>query len=77
MDCSKASQDSNIPTKIIQDNIDIFVPVLLTEFNGSLKLSRLPHSMKSANITPVVKKHNRTDKTNYKPVSILPNLSSL
>ena len=77
MDCSKASQDSNIPTKIIQDNIDIFVPVLLTEFNGSLKLSTLPHSMKSANITPVVKKNNRTDKTNYKPVSILPNLSSL
>ena len=49
-DCSKASQDSCIPTKIINDNIDIFVPVLLTKFNESLKLSRFPHSMKSANI---------------------------
>ena len=45
------------------------VPVLLTEFNESLKLSRFPHSMKSANITPVFKKNGQTDKTNYKLVS--------
>ena len=77
MDCSKASQDSDIPTKIIKDNIDIFVPVLLTEFNESLKLNRFPHSMKSANITPVFKKNDRTDKSNYRPVSILPNLSKV
>ena len=33
LDCSKALEDSDIPTKIIKDNIDIFVPVLLTEFD--------------------------------------------
>ena len=38
LDSFKASQDSDIPPKIIKDNIDIFVPVLLTEFNESLKL---------------------------------------
>ena len=53
------------------------MPVLLTEFNESLKLSRFPHSMKSANITPVFKKNDRTDKSNYRPVSILPNLSKV
>ena len=77
MDCSKASQDSDIPTRIIKDNVDIFVTVLLTEFNKSLKLSRFPHSMKSANITPVFKKNDRTDKTNYRPISIFPNLSKI
>ena len=77
LDCSKASQDSDIPTKIIKGNTDIFVPVLLTEFNESLKLSRFPHSMKWANINPVFKKNYRTDKTNYSPVSILPNLSKV
>ena len=77
LNCFKASQDSDIPTKIIKDNIDIFVPVLLTEFNESLKLSRFPHSMKSANITPVFKNNDRTDETNYRPVSILPNLSKV
>ena len=77
LDCSKASQDSDIPTKIIKGNIDIFVPVLLTVFNESLKLSRFPHSVKSANVAPVFKRNDRTDKTNYRPVSILPNLSKV
>ena len=77
LDSFKASQDSDIPPKIIKDNIDIFVPVLLTEFNESLKLNRFPHSMKSANITPVFKKNDRTDKSNYRPVSILSNLSKV
>ena len=77
LDCSKASQDSDIPTNIIKDNIDIFVPVLLTEFNESLKLNRFPHSMKSANITPVFKKNNGTDKSSHRPVSTLPNLSKV
>ena len=75
LDCSKASQDSDISTKIIKVNIDIFVPVLLTEFNKSLKLSRFPYSIKSVNKTPVLKKNELTDKTNYRPVSILSNLS--
>ena len=76
LDCSKASRDPHIPTKIVKDNIDIFVPVLLTEFNESLKLNRDPHSMKST-ITPVFKKNDRTDKLNYRSVSILPNLSKV
>ena len=77
MDCSKASQDSDIPNKIIKDNIYIFVPVLLTEFNESLKLNRFPHSMKSANITPLFKKNGRTNKFNNRLVCILPNISKV
>ena len=33
--------------------------------------------MKSANITAVFKKNDRTDKTKYRPVSILANLSKV
>ena len=33
--------------------------------------------MKLANITPVFKKDDRTDKINYRPISILPNLSKI
>ena len=36
-----------------------------------------PDSLKFANITPVFKKDSRTEKTNYRPVSILPNLSKI
>ena len=33
--------------------------------------------MKLANVTPVYKKGNRSDKVNYQPISILPNLSKV
>ena len=71
---SKAAQDTDIPTKVIKDNINIFTPILLDEFNKSLALGIFPSSMKLANITPVFKKDDRTDKSNYRPTSILPNL---
>ena len=67
---SKAAQDSDIPTKVIKDNNDFFTPVLLEVFNTSSALGMLPSSMKLANITLVFKKDDRTDKSNYRPVSI-------
>ena len=63
-DSSKACQDSDIPTKVIKSNSDIFTDALET--------SVFPPSMKLANITPVHKKGIHSD--NYRPVSILPNL---
>ena len=33
--------------------------------------------MKLANITPVFKKDDKTDKSNYRPIRILPNLSKI
>ena len=74
---SKAARDTDIPTKVIKDNIHIFTPILLDEFNKSLALGIFPSSMKLANITPVFKKDDRTDKSNYRPIRILPNLSKI
>ena len=39
--------------------------------------SEYPASLKYANITPIFKKDDKTDKTNYRPISILPNLSKI
>ena len=33
--------------------------------------------MKYADVTPIHKKDDKTDKTNYRPISILPNLSKV
>ena len=66
LDSSKACQDSHIPTKGTKSNSDIFTDALYSEFNRSL-----------ANVTPVHKKGNRSEKDNYRPVSILPNLSKV
>ena len=74
LDVSEASQDSNIPTKIIKMNADISAEVLYNVFNGSLEVGEFRSGMKLANVTPVHKKGTRYDKGNYRPVSILPNL---
>ena len=73
---SKAEQDSDIPTKIIKENIDIVTPILLEEVDKSLAPGIFPSSMKLVNITSVFEKDNRTYKSNYRPIIILPNLSN-
>ena len=73
LDSSKACQDSDIPTKVIKSNSDIFTDALYSEFNRSLETSVFPPSMKLANVTPVHKKGDRSEKD----ISILPNLSKV
>ena len=64
LDTSNVCQDTDILTKIIKKNADIFAFILLASF-------------KKANITPVFKKGDRNSKDNYRPVSLLPNLSKI
>ena len=41
-------------------------------FNYSIEKSDFPQNLKLANITPVYKKSDPLDKTNYQPVCVLP-----
>jgi exonuclease III len=74
---SKAAQDSDIPTRIIKENMDIFGNYLVNSLNFSIKNQYFPNQLKNADIKPVHKKGPRTDKTNYRPISILPNISKI
>ena len=75
---TKASQDNDIPTRIIKENSDILCEFIYNDFNNNLIDNGIfPDSLKFANITPVFKKDSRTEKTNYRPVSILPSLSKI
>ena len=77
LDSWKTCQDSDIQTKIIKSNSHNFTDALYFELNRSLETSALPPSTKLANVTPVHKKGNISEKDNYQPVSILPNLSEV
>ena len=77
LDANKASQSSDIPIKIVKENIDVFSDFLCSSFNSSIKLSKFPESLKQADITPAYKKGKKDIKANYRPVSILPNLSKV
>ena len=74
---SKASQDTDIPRKIIKDNADISSDFLLSGFNNSIRISIFPSSFKQAIITQVFKRGDKSLKENYRPVNILPNISKI
>ena len=78
LDNKKASHDDDIPTKIIKANSDIISEIIYNNFNSNVIDNCIfPDHLKTANVTPIFKKDSRTDKKNYRPVSILPNLSKI
>ena len=77
LDASKACQDTDVPTKIIKNNSDIFGDFTYQNFNHAVDTDIFPNVLKNANVSPVFKKESRTCETNYRPVSILPNISKI
>ena len=77
MKLNKVSQYSDIPTKIIKENLDIFSNFICESINNSIKSSIFPSCLKHADVTPLHKKCNKSLKENYRPVSILPILSKV
>ena len=74
---SKACPKHTIPPTIIKDNSDILTCKLLSDFNISIDSNIFPINLKNADITPAHKNGDRTDKSNYRPVSILPTISKI
>ena len=74
---NKASQKSDIPIKIIHDNVDIFADFIAESFKGAIKTSNFSNCLKLADITPLYKKGRKDNKENYRPVSILLALSKI
>ena len=75
LDSSKASQANDIPTKIIKMNADLFADFLIGPLNDCIRKGVFPSIFKLADIVPVFKKGSNYAKDNYRPVSILKNLS--
>ena len=74
LNTNKASHSSDIPTKILKQNVEFFSPFILGYVNKSISSSTFPSILKLADITPVYKKDLRYEKSNYRPISVLPNL---
>ena len=75
IDKKKACQESDIPVKIIKENIDTFSEFLLHNFNNSIFDATFPS--KKTDVIPVFKKKDRNNVENYHPVWILPNFSKI
>ena len=71
LDASKTSQYTDVPTKVIKENADIFSHFLYPSVNASINNDDLPTFLKHANIISAFKKGSKNIKDNYRPISIL------
>ena len=67
----KSTGPDNIPPKLLKLAGDAIVPSLLSLFRLSINTSRVFTSWKTARLTPVHKKDDETDCSNYIPISLL------
>ena len=68
----KATTSNSIPPKILKKSSKVSARALHKLFNYSIEKSDFPQNLKLADITPVYEKNDPLDKTNYRPVSVLP-----
>ena len=61
---------NDIPVKVIKENKDIVAFFIHHNFNNSLSSSIFSTALKYADIKPVSKKDDKTDKENYRSISI-------
>ena len=55
--------------RIIKDKAHVYSHRLTTIFNNCIKNNRFPDILKYTEITPVFKKRDTTDKSNYRPIN--------
>ena len=74
---NNATRNTDIPTKLIKENSDIFGDIFFGNYNNCVSSSIFPNFLQNAIITPVHKKGAKSSKDNYRPVSILSSLSKI
>ena len=72
-----AIQSNDIPSKLIKEFEELFSIFIANNFNNCLEESFFPESLKKAEVLPIFKKANKTEKSNYRPISILSNISKI
>ena len=66
-----------IPTKIVKLENKQICKHLANCINECIKQNKFPNVLKIADITPIFKKDDPLDNTNYRPISILPTVSKI
>ena len=76
---SKSCSLDVIPTFLIKECMDELAPIITALINSSLQASYVPPTLKSAIVTPILKKASADcdELSNFRPVSNLPYISKL
>ena len=68
---------NDVPTKYIKKFSDVFTPVITDDYSNCITIGIFPECFKTAEVIPTYKKDKPTEKTNYRPISILSNISKI
>ena len=66
-----------ISTKIVRGNLNVFATFLVKDINSCIKNGEFVDNLETDEMTPAFKKGDKHDKSNYRPLSILPILSKV
>ena len=77
LNTKKPAGHDTIPPKIIKESVTVLSTPLTELFNASVGECQFPSDLKYANVSPLFKKDDNTNKENYRPISILPSISKL
>ena len=73
----KVGVHNDIPVKNFKQNYDICSPILLRIINDAILQSTFPDKLKLADIAPLSKNDDVTNKANYRPISMQPIVSKV
>ena len=74
---SKTNPQNSIPANIMKENCDLFSKKIHIDFLQAIVGGIFTTKMKNADVSPVFKKGGHLNKSNYRPVSILPSDSKI
>ena len=77
LNINKACQNSDIPTNIVKLNKGTIAPFISENFKSCIDSGEFSNDLKHVDIAPVHQKKSKTNKTNYRLLSILSNVSRL
>ena len=72
-----SSGNDNISSYFLKLSLPYIGNSLAFLFNTSIETSQFPNSWKVARFTPIFKDGDKTEKSNYRPISVLPVISKL
>ena len=74
---NKSQGVDEISANMVKMSYDIIKDPLLYIFDLSIRTGKFPNSMKIAKVTPVFKTGDKTNPSNYRPISVLPCFSKI
>ena len=74
---SKSTGNDGIPVRFPKSNLTVISSLFLLIIILSILSKRVPQKWKSATLTPLYKDGDKSDPSNYRPISILPVMSKV